>query len=101
MLTPTQIRELTAAAISNPPNKQVSQQFCDQLEKYLEGIAAKIDRLIFRVNDIQTTDIERRNFLLNFDYLTRFQFDKFIDLVWCTYEKALIQPGEACGAVAA
>lgn len=42
-----------------------------------------------------------RNFLKNFTHLTKFEFKEFIKLVWATYEKAMMVPGEACGAVAA
>lgn len=81
----------------------MNQQFCDKLSEFLETIAAKVEKLIFRLDDGGDLDNsgERSMFLHNFDFLTRAQFDKFIDLVWRTYEKALIQPGEACGAVAA
>lgn len=39
MLTPSQIRELTAKAISKRPNKGTSSQFCERLSKFLDGIA--------------------------------------------------------------
>lgn len=92
MLTPSQIRELTAAAIGKPPIKHVSSQFCEKLGKFLEDIAKKVDNLIFRLDDGNdlTDDGDRGRFLHNFDFLTRAQFDKFISLVWRTYEKAMI-----------
>lgn len=39
MLTPSQIRELTAKAIAKRPNKGTSSQFCERLSKFLDGIA--------------------------------------------------------------
>jgi len=39
--------------------------------------------------------------LRNFTHLTEGQLNQFMELVWQMYERAMIQPGEACGAVAA
>ena len=103
MLMPSQIRELTAASVQNPPVKNVSSIFCEKLSKFLEGIAKKVENLIFRLDegdDLENSD-DKNRFLHNFDFLTRSQFDKFINLVWRQYERALIEPGEACGAMAA
>ncbi len=105
MLTPSQIRDLTEQAIKDRPLKSVSKQFCNSLSSFMGDLAKKIERLLFN----KDSDLDENmsclktgsSFLRNFDYLTKSQFDKFIDLVWRTYEKALIQPGEACGAVAA
>ena len=41
------------------------------------------------------------NFLRNFTHITKREFDEFINLVWNTYERAVMVPGEACGAVTA
>lgn len=41
------------------------------------------------------------NFLRNFTYMTKREFKEFINLVWNTYERAVMVPGEACGAVTA
>ena len=67
------------------PNKGTSSQFCERLSKFLDGIASQIDKLLFNVAEDST-----RSFLQNFDYLTRNQFDKFVELVWMTYDRAEI-----------
>lgn len=54
----------------------------------MEKLAQKIERLIFKTED--RTQEEENSFLRNFDFLTQSQFDKFISLVWSTYEKAEI-----------
>ena len=95
MLTPSQIRSLTAKAIEDRPVKQASTKFCDSLTSFLDKLASRIERILFKSDDIEVS------FFRNFEFLTQTQFDKFISLVWKTYEKAMIQPGEACGAVAA
>ena len=84
MLTPSQIRELTAQAIEDRPVKDVSPNFLKTLTEFLDKLSAKIERLLFKTGDNDD------GFLRNFDFLTRTQFDKFIALVWKTYEKALI-----------
>ena len=78
----------------------MSDKFNDSLTKFMETIASKVGRLVFTKSEA-TDMLADESFLRNFDFLTRNQFNKFIDLVWKTYEKAMIQPGEACGAVAA
>ena len=100
MLTPSQIRDLTAEAIRRCPLGQVSDKFTDSLTKFMETLASKVARLVFTKSEAADM-VAEESFLRNFDFLTRNQFNKFIDLVWKTYEKAMIQPGEACGAVAA
>ena len=100
MLTPSQIRDLTAEAIRRCPLGQVSDKFTDSLTKFMETLASKVARLVFTKSEAADM-VGEESFLRNFDFLTRNQFNKFIDLVWKTYEKAMIQPGEACGAVAA
>lgn len=99
MLSPSQIRELTEQAIEGRPvHLQVSDNFIQSLRAFMDKLAQKIERLFFK--GAEDDDIGN-GFLRNFDFLTRNQFDKFFSLVWQTYEKAMIQPGEACGAVAA
>ena len=78
----------------------MSDKFNDSLTKFMETIASKVGRLVFTKGEAADM-LADESFLRNFDFLTRNQFNKFIDLVWKTYEKAMIQPGEACGAVAA
>ena len=39
--------------------------------------------------------------LRNFTHVTRSQFNEFVDLVWKKYQQAIIQPGEAVGAICA
>ena len=76
---------------------RISSLFLDALRDFMDKLAKKVERLIFKVEG----DFGEESFLRNFDFLTKNQLDKFIELVWKTYEKAMIQPGEACGAVAA
>ena len=67
----------------------------------MDKLACKVEKLLFG-NRGESSNVDLfDNFIRNFEYITKGQFEKFMDLVWKTYEKALIQPGEACGAVAA
>ena len=100
MLMPSQIRDLVAQAIQNRPIKKVSSKFLESFTAFMDQLASKIERVLFKSDD-GDADLPEDSFLRNFDFLTRHQFDEFIALVWKTYEKAMIQPGEACGAVAA
>ena len=89
MLTPSQIRDLTAEAIRRCPLGQVSDKFTDSLTKFMETLASKVARLVFTKSEAADM-LAEESFLRNFDFLTRNQFNKFIDLVWKTYEKAMI-----------
>lgn len=95
------MRSLTEKAIKERPIKNVSKHFRTSLTAFMEKLACKVERLIFKTEDASQNDAEENSFLRNFDFLTQSQFDKFMSLVWSRYEKAKIQPGEACGAVAA
>ena len=86
MLTPSQIRDLTAEAIENCPLRNVSKVFLNKLSEFMDNMASKVERLMFT----KVTDLVDDSFLRNFDFLTRTQFKKFIELVWKTYERALI-----------
>jgi hypothetical protein len=86
MLTPSQIQSLTLKAIEERPIKQVSTKFLESLKSFLNNLASKIERILFKTEDISSGD----SFFRNFDFLTRTQFEKFINLVWKTYEKAMI-----------
>ena len=97
MLTASQINDLTERAIKSCPMKQVSENFFASLRSFMDNLATKVEKLMFTRAEISAEE----SFLRNFDYLTKNQHKKFMELVWRTYEKALIQPGEACGAVAA
>ena len=65
-------------------------------KQFLFGIADTLERSISIASDGSEED-----FLCKYYSLTFSQMEKFVDMVWHTYERAKIQPGEACGAVAA
>ena len=93
MLTGDQIRRLSNDAISNCRIKNLSNKFKTALEQFLEDIAQQVTILQKKFNE--------DSFLRNFTHLTRKEFDEFMNLVWKTYERAVMVPGEACGAVTA
>jgi DNA-directed RNA polymerase III subunit RPC1 len=66
-------------------------KFIESLRKFLGNISAQ-------VTTVQHNDARFRR---NFNHFTQSQFNTFINLVWQRYQRAIIQPGEACGAVAA
>jgi len=66
-------------------------KFIESLRKFLGNISAQ-------VTTVQHNDAHFRR---NFNHFTQSQFNTFINLVWQRYQRAIIQPGEACGAVAA
>jgi len=82
---------LTEKAILNCPLQKVSIKFIESLRKFLGNISSL-------VHDLEGNDVKFRR---NFNHFTQSQFDAFIGLVWQRYKRAIIQPGEACGAVAA
>ena len=55
----------------------------------MEKLACKVERLIFGDGTSDDLDVHD-NFIRNFDYITKGQLDKFMELVWKSYEKALI-----------
>lgn len=63
------------------------------LKDFLINIAQQVETLSSKFLDDR--------FLKNFTHLTKTELKAFIDLVWQTYNRALMVPGEACGAVAA
>lgn len=72
----------------------------------MNDLAVQSEQAILRLPttfdaDEMVCEESRERFLRNFASLTSTQFDEFIKMVWKNYERALIQPGEACGAVAA
>ena len=67
----------------------MSDKFTDSLTKFMETLACKVARLVFTKSEAADM-LAEESFLRNFDFLTRNQFNKFIDLVWKTYEKAMI-----------
>lgn len=93
MLTGDQIRLISSQAINNCKIRNMSQKFLTSLKSFIEDIAQQVEMLQKKFTD--------RSFLKNFTHLTKFEFKEFIKLVWVTYEKAMMVPGEACGAVAA
>ena len=66
MLTPSQIRDITADAIEKCPLKTVSKVFLNKLTEFMENLAKKVERLMFT----KVTDLADESFLRNFDYLT-------------------------------
>lgn len=107
LLTPGEIRQKTRKEIENCPLKNgISQNFEESLGKFMNELAVQSEQAILRLpSSFDETELveddNKERFLKNFASLTKTQFDEFIKLVWKTYERALIQPGEACGAVAA
>jgi repressor of nif and glnA expression len=93
MLTGDQIRRLSNNAITNCRIKNLSKKFKTALEQFLEDIAQQVTILQKKFNE--------DSFLRNFTHITRKEFDEFMKLVWKTYERAVMVPGEACGAVTA
>lgn len=93
MLTGDQIRRLSNDAITNCRIKNLSNKFKTALEQFLEDIAQQVTILQKKFNE--------DSFLRNFTHITRKEFDEFMKLVWKTYERAVMVPGEACGAVTA
>ena len=80
----------------------MSQKFLDHdgpLRKFLSKIGQKTQDTINVLERDEDPDTDKM--LRNFTHLTKTQFELFIQQVWREYERALIQPGEACGAVAA
>lgn len=74
MLTPSQIRDLTAQAIKEKPIKSVSKQFCNSLTKFMDSLAKKVERLIFgKMDDDDDSNplAAGSAFLRNFDFLTQ------------------------------
>ena len=93
MLTGDQIRLVINEAINQCKIKNISQKFLTSLKMFIEDIAQQVDFIQKKFTE--------KNFLKNFTHLTRFEFKEFIKLVWSTYQRAIMVPGEACGAVAA
>lgn len=67
----------------------------DSFKSYLYEIAEKVTQYSIALSGLG------EQILRNFDHFTKEQFTKFVSQVWKTYEKSVIVPGEACGAVAA
>ena len=66
-------------------------KFIESLRKFLGNISAQVT----------TVQHNYASYRRNFNHFTQSQFNTFINLVWQRYQRAIIQPGEACGAVAA
>ena len=98
LLTAGQVRQLTGEAIAECPIKNVGQKWIGErsvLRDFMETKAKEIEQAL---GVVQAND---DRLLRNFTHLTRGQLNQFMELVWQMYERAMIQPGEACGAVAA
>jgi len=92
----------------------VSVRFKDDLNNYINKLAGDIRDLRIRhglvpgdneeevKNIIQTEEVETQQRIVdNILHLTQSQADYFFNRVWERYSKAMIQPGEAVGAVTA
>ncbi len=93
MLTGNELRLLSSQAFKECKIKNLSDKFKQALTSFLEDISQQIDNLQKKFNE--------PSFLRNFTHITKREFDEFINLVWNTYERAVMVPGEACGAVTA
>lgn len=93
MLTGAQIRKLGKEALTKSNVKTPSFKFVTALSQFIEDIAQQVTHLQSKFTD--------PSFLKNFTNVTQKEFDEFIKLVWEQYERAVMVPGEACGAVTA
>jgi DNA-directed RNA polymerase III subunit RPC1 len=93
MLTGDELRLLSNQAFSECRIKNLSYKFKVALTQFLEDIAQQVTSL--------QKKFKEANFLRNFTHITKREFTEFISLVWNTYERAVMVPGEACGAVTA
>lgn len=93
MLTGAEIMGLNDTLLDHTHIKNPSFKFMTALKEFINGIAQQVTHLQAKFTD--------EAFLKNFTHLTMPQFKQFIELVWLKYEKAIMVPGEACGAVTA
>jgi len=87
---------MTEKAIIDCPVKNVSNKFIKSFREFFGKIASQVEQVSLKLNTDHNGSMVR-----NFTYLTKSQFEDLVKLTWKTYERAVIQPGEACGAVAA
>lgn len=116
LLVPSEIEEMTGQTLERwkKAGRNVSTKF---LEMFKDFVDTHLVREIGRVRESlgfsnkmtaeqlatekQTMDVYMKRTLRNFTHVTKSQFNEFVALVWKKYQQAIIQPGEAVGAICA
>ena len=113
MLLPDEITEKTEKAISDCKIPNVSQNFLDNIRRFVksnlvdeisrvrESMGLKSTNIPQREVNYERKDEHMQKYLRNFIHITQSQFDEFIQLIWKKYQEAIIQPGESVGAICA
>lgn len=112
-MTPQQITSATEEACSDPSRdvSLINDIFKDSFRKFTNDFLVKEIRRIRSTQSFnlepngedeeENLDADLKKQLRNFRHVTASQFGEFVNLVWKKYSEAVVQPGEAVGAICA
>ncbi|XP_048242877.1 DNA-directed RNA polymerase III subunit RPC1-like [Haliotis rufescens] len=98
-LTGKQLRDLTDLILEEEAWHEVSKEFREEVKKYMENYAEKIDKTRSKLVTKQKS--KKGNVVYQVERITKVQVKKMLETCLDKYMRALIEPGTAVGAVCA